>query len=68
MDYFRIYKDIWNFHKKFIDNVSDDDNYWQSLVDEASEIMAKYDNCRFVKNLVLNELEELEMIYKKNGK
>lgn len=65
MDYFEIYKDVWNLHKKFIDTICDDDNYWQSLVDEASELTKKYGDCKFIRNLVLNELEEIETIYKK---
>lgn len=59
-----MYKDVWNFHKKYIDCVKDDDEYWQAVVDESSEIAKKYGECKFIINLLLSEITEFERIYK----
>ena len=64
VNYFEAYKDIWNYHKKFIDGICDDDSYWQSVIDEGDILTKKYQECKFIRNLVLNEAEELERIYK----
>lgn len=64
MNYFEMYKDVWNFHKKYIDDVKDDDEYWQVVVDESSEIAKKYGECKFIINLLLSEITEFERIYK----
>lgn len=64
VNYFEAYKDIWNYHKKFIDGICDDDSYWQLVMDEADILTKKYQGCKFIRNLVLNEAEELERIYK----
>lgn len=64
MNYFEAYRDIWNYHKKFIDGICNDDSYWQSVIEEASELRKKYGECKFIRNLALNEIEELERIYK----
>ena len=56
MDYFKMYKDIWELHKKYIDKVdSRDDEIWKSIIVEADELTKKYDNCKFIKNLVMAE-------------
>lgn len=64
MDYFGAYKDIWNFHKKFIDRISDNDTYWETVVNEAKELSQKYQEHPFIRGLALVEIEELERIYK----
>ena len=67
MDYWNIYKDVWNFHKKYAD-VKEDDTYWESVVNESGQIAKKYDNARFATALLLAVIEELERIYKENKK
>lgn len=64
MNYFEAYKDVWNFHKRFIDTVCDDNEYWQNVVDEMRRIGRKYNNTKFIHNLIFNELDELERIWK----
>ena len=58
--YWTLYADIVNYHRKFVD-VREDDNYWQRVVDEAGVLFKKYE-----KQLVLNVLDELERIYRRN--
>ena len=66
--YLTLYADIVNYHRKFVD-VREDDNYWQRVVDEAGVLFKKYENfpeSEFAKQLVLNVLDELERIYRRN--
>ena len=63
MDYWNIYKDVWNFHKKYAD-VKEDDAYWEAVVNESNQIAKQYDECKFVINLLLAVIDELKRIYK----
>lgn len=63
MNYFEIYKSVWNFHKKY-QNVQATDEYWEAVIDESSQIAKKYDNCKFVRALLLAIIDELERCYK----
>lgn len=64
MDYFEMYKDIWTYHKKFIDGICENDEYWQKVVNESGDLLRKYQGCVFMKNLLLNEINELDRLYK----
>ncbi len=63
MDYWNIYKDVWNFHKKYAD-VKEDDAYWEAAVNESNQIAKQYGECKFAINLLLAVIDELERIYK----
>lgn len=68
--YWKIYADIWGFHKKFAD-VKSDDSYWEQVVNDAGELYKKYENQpegEFAKKLILNILDELERVFKRNEK
>ncbi len=66
MDYFSMYRDIWTFHKKYIDKISfADDKLWNNIIQEASELGKKYDNCEFIGELIRNEVNEFKRIAKK---
>lgn len=62
--YWKMYADTWAFHKKYINNVSDDDSYWDSVVNESNAIAKRYNECKFIVNLMLNEICEFERLYK----
>lgn len=64
MDYFEIYKMIWEFHKRYIDKITDDDSFWETVIHEGSDICMRYGNCKFVRALVLAELDEFERLAK----
>jgi nickel-dependent lactate racemase len=67
--YWQMYFDIWDFHKRYINGIDDSDEFWDCVVRESMEITAKYGQCKFIVNLMLNELFELERIYKeRDGK
>lgn len=57
-EYWGIYQEVWNFHKKY-SNVQSDDSYWENLIESASEIDKKY-NCRLCRDLVISILNELD--------
>lgn len=61
MDYFGMYRDIWTFHKKYIDKIKfADDKMWAEIVAQISELGKKYDNCGFIRALIVNEVNEFE--------
>lgn len=66
--YWKIYSDIWNFHKKYYD-VQESDQFWDSVISEGSSIYKKYADKpegEFAKNLVLNVIDELERTYRRD--
>ena len=67
MDYFKMYKSIWDFNKKYSD-VREDDSYWEMVSNESSEIAKQYNECKFVVNLLLTVVTELERVYKEKFK
>ena len=64
MNYFEAYKDVWNFHKKYIEIVSDNDEFWNAVTEDARALAKEYQECDFIKNLVLNEIDEFERLVK----
>lgn len=66
-DYFEMYKDVWAFHKKYIEKICARDEYWQAVVADADVIVEKYGNCKFMRDLIFAEITEFERIYKKRS-
>lgn len=62
MNYFEMYKVIWDFHKKHIDGDFESDAFWTDVLDEAGQIAKKYENNDFITNLLMNELNEIDKI------
>jgi hypothetical protein len=60
----QIYNDIWFFYKKYI-NGAGDDEYWETLNQEAQEIVAKHNGDMFARELALVVINELA---RKGGK
>ena len=73
--YWKIYADVFAFHKKFAE-VREDDPYWSAVTNEASALYRRYEDTpenEFVKSLTLCVLDELERLDKErrlrnNGK
>lgn len=63
MDYWNLYRSVWNFHKKFSE-VKDIDEYWQAVIDESNEILKKYNKQKFANELLIAVISELERSYK----
>ena len=64
MDYFEVYREIWQFHKQYIDRICNEDEFWEAVIADADKLHKKYDNSRFAKDLILAELTEFERISK----
>lgn len=62
--YWEMYRDTWNFHKKYINGVCDSDEFWEAVVNESTEISKKHHENKFIIGLLLNEIDEMERIYK----
>lgn len=64
--YWRIYGDVWNFHKEYV-GVRKDDEHWDDVTEAAEEIRRKYKGRpegEFVIQLLLSVIEELERVSK----
>lgn len=66
--YWKIYGDVWNYHKKFAD-IQESDEYWNCVVESAGAVYRKYEakpEHEFAKSLILNVIDELERTYRRN--
>lgn len=63
MDYFNIYKDVWTFHKRYIE-IQDTEDFWSEVIAESSKIYEKYNKNKFVLDLLLTVLNELDRLSK----
>lgn len=63
MDYWNIYKDVWNFHKKY-SVVNDSAEYWNAVNDEGEQIVKKYNHSDFVVALIVDVITELSRVCK----
>lgn len=64
-DFYRsCYVDVWLFHKKYINGVCDSDEFWEQVVSESNQIAKKHGENKFIVGLLLNEIDEMERIYK----
>lgn len=75
--YFQIWQQVWNLHKKYYNIRADDEAAWQMLNRECEQLDQQYKNKpeqRFVQSLLLGIIAELEreasslMSMKKNSR
>ena len=59
MNYIEVYKTVFDFHRKH-SNILNTEEYWDSVVAESDVIEKRYGNCRFVRDLLLAVIGELE--------
>lgn len=62
--YWKMYADVWAFHKKYINGVNDSDEFWEQVVNESTAISKKHHENKFIIGLLLNEIDEMERIYR----
>lgn len=67
MNYFEVYRDVWEFHKKYSE-ILDTDEYWNMVCSDGRAISKKYQQCEFVRALLLAVICELERIAKEARK
>ena len=51
--------DAWKFYKKYA-NVQQSDEYWKTLIDESRQITEKYNNSKFIIDLIVAVRNEIE--------
>ena len=42
--YWKMYADVWAFHKKYIHSIRDDDLFWEGVTDESNAIAKSMTN------------------------
>lgn len=65
--YFNVWSQAWQLHKKFYGN-DGSDQAWEQVIDESSKIVKEYEDksqYKFMRDLVLATLSELERVNKK---
>lgn len=68
MDYYAMYRDIWLYHKHFIDKLDDSDEFWATLIRKGGDLSKKYNDCDFINALIATEFEEFERLYEQKYK
>lgn len=64
-EYFEIWQQVWNLHKKFYGTQQQDAQRWQQLDQECEKLHDHYKNTpqqKFVENLLLSVVSELERV------
>ena len=59
MNYVEVYKTVLDFHRKY-SNILNTEEYWDSVVAESDAIAKQHGNCRFVRDLLMAVIGELE--------
>lgn len=59
MNYVEIYKDVLSFHRNH-SKIEDSERFWQGVIDDSEQIFKKYGRMKFVKELLLTVIGELE--------
>lgn len=59
MNYVEVYKSVLDFHRKYR-KAEDTKQYWENVKGESEQIFNEYGKHRFVKELLLAVINELE--------
>lgn len=61
MNYWEIYKDVWQFHKDHAD-IIDSDEYWKKAFNDAKTRAKKHGDTKFARQMLITVLNELDRI------
>lgn len=61
----KFFTDLWNLRKKYY-TPEDNDDYWDSMVNEFTELRVKYEKVSISYKMILLIIDDLEMRYKEN--
>ncbi|BEG60082.1 hypothetical protein G4916_00900 [Anaerostipes hadrus] len=56
---FNVFKDVWNVYKKFY-FVTDNNEFWDELVNECGKVRDKYKNSNLCSRLLMVIIQDLE--------
>ena len=59
------FTDLWNLRKKYY-TPEDNDDYWNSMVNEFTELRVKYEKVSISYKIILIVMDDLEARYKEN--
>ena len=59
------FTDLWNLRKKYY-TPEDSDDYWNSMINEFTELRVKYEKVSISYKMILLIIDDLEMRYKEN--
>lgn len=59
------FTDLWNLRKKYY-TPEDNDDYWNSMINEFTELRVKYEKVSISYKMILLIIDDLEMRYKEN--
>ena len=70
-EYYNMITESWKFFKKYLSQVEADsavmekDDWWQALIDEGCKLSEKYDECNFIRGLIIHNIfNEFDAIWK----
>lgn len=58
-NYVEVYKSVLDFYRKY-SKVENTDKYWENVIDESEQISRKYNKQKFVVDLLVSVISELE--------
>lgn len=61
----KFFTDLWNLRKKYY-IPEDNDEYWDSMVNEFTELRVKYEKVSISYKMILIVMDDLEARYKEN--
>lgn len=65
-DYFQIYRDVWQWHKKYIDLARDTESFWCSFLADAEVLHKRYNDSKFARDIIQAEIAEFERVVRKD--
>lgn len=61
----QFFTELWNLYKKYY-TPEDSDDYWNSMINEFTELRVKYEKVSISYKMILLIIDDLEMRYKEN--
>ena len=61
----QFFTELWNLYKKYY-IPEDNDDYWDSMINEFTELRVKYGKVSISYKMILLIIDDLEMRYKEN--
>lgn len=59
---YNTFTDCWRFYKKYAETKVTNE-YWQNMIDESEQIVKKYNDSKFVVDLLTITCDELQRVY-----
>ncbi len=60
---YNTFTDCWRFYKKYVEVKEVTNEYWQNMINESEQIAKKYNDSKFVVDLLVVTCDELQRVY-----